>query len=165
MSKTDRLTLVRLSINSVIAWSKSKHGRRLFRYTLVSVASTVTSIVVIAIVYGFRIIPGEVEATIFGNVVATLPAYNLNRRWTWGKTGRSHVRKEIIPFWVIAALGIAFSIIGASYAHHLVHTHHLSHLLNTGLVVGANFASFAIFWFLKLAVFNRIFKIEEDSVG
>ena len=145
----------------MIDWSKSKHGRRLFRYTLVSVISTVTSIIVIAIVYGLRIISGEVEATIFGNVVATLPAYNLNRRWTWGKTGRSHVRKEIIPFWVMAALGIVFSIIGASYAHHLVHTHHWSHLINTGLVVGANFVSFAIFWFLKLVVFNRIFQVEE----
>lgn len=161
MSEADRFAFVRPSIDKVIDWSKSKHGRRLFRYTLVSVISTVTSIIVIAIVYGLRIISGEVEATIFGNVVATLPAYNLNRRWTWGKTGRSHVRKEIIPFWVMAALGIVFSIIGASYAHHLVHTHHWSHLINTGLVVGANFVSFAIFWFLKLVVFNRIFQVEE----
>jgi putative flippase GtrA len=154
---------MRLPISNAIDWSETKHGRRLIRYTLVSIASTVTSIVIIAIVYGFRIIPGEVEATIFGNVVATIPAYNLNRRWTWGKTGRSHVRKEIIPFWVIAALGIVFSITGASYAHLLVHEHHWSRLLNTGLVVGANFVSFAIFWLLKLAVFNRIFLVVEDS--
>jgi putative flippase GtrA len=138
-------------------WSKSSRARRLIRYTLVSVASSVTSIVVIAIVYGFRIIPNEIGATLFGNLVATIPSYNLNRKWTWGKTGRSHLRKEIIPFWAIAALGIAFSVLGATYARHLVHTHHWSHLANTAIVVGANFASFAIFWVLKLAVFSRIF--------
>ncbi len=50
---------------------------------------------------------------------------------------------------------------GASYAHHLVHTHHWSHLLDTVIVEGANFVSFAVFWVLKLMIFNRIFKVEE----
>jgi len=148
-------------LQSSLAWSRTKHGRKLIRYTLVSAASTLTSVIVIAIVYGFRIIPGEVEATIFGNVVATIPSYNLNRKWTWGKSGRSHVRKEILPFWIIAVLGIAFSILGASYARHLVHAHHLSHFVATVVVVGANFVSFAVFWVLKLMIFNRIFHVEE----
>ena len=152
-------------VDDTIKWARSKHGRRLIRYTLVSVASTVTSIVVIAIVYGFRLISSEVWATLFGNVVATIPSYNLNRKWTWGKTGRSHIRKEIIPFWGIAALGIAFSIIGATYAKHLVHTHRWSHTANTAIVVGANFVSFAVFWVLKLAVFNRIFHHDETVEG
>jgi Na+(H+)/acetate symporter ActP len=69
---------------------------------------------------------------------------------------------------VIAALGIAFSILGASYAPHLVHTHHWSQLINTGLVVGANFVSFAVFWVLKLMIFNKIFGVEvagDSGVG
>ena len=152
-------------MQSMFAWSRTKHGRKLTRYTLVSVASTLTSIIVIAIVYGFRIIPGEVEATIFGNVVATIPSYNLNRKWTWGKSGRSHLRKEILPFWIVAVLGIAFSILGASYARHLVHSHHWSHVLATVVVVGANFVSFAVFWVLKLMIFNRIFHVEELDIA
>jgi hypothetical protein len=40
-----------------------------------------------------------------------------------------------------------------------VKTHHFSHLFNTGLVAGANLVSFAIFWVLKLIVFNRIFRV------
>ena len=147
-------------VSNAVSWTRTTHGRRLLRYTLVSVASTTTSIVVIAIVYGFRIVPNEVAATIVGNVVATIPSYNLNRKWTWGKTGRSHLRREVLPFWAIAALGIVFSIVGASYAHHLVHTHHWNHLLDTVIVEGANFVSFAVFWVLKLMIFNRIFKVE-----
>jgi hypothetical protein len=46
------------------------------------------------------------------------------------------------------------------WARHEVHTHHWSHLVNTGLVAFANLASFAIFWVLKLIVFNRIFRVD-----
>jgi putative flippase GtrA len=149
------------SLRRVLQWSKSHEGRKLIRFTGVSVVSTVVSVLVITLVYGLRIIRSEVEATLFGNIVAAIPSYTLNRRWTWGKTGRSHVRKEILPFATMTFLGIAFSILGAYYAKHLVHTHHWSHLSNTGLVDGANLASFAIFWVLKLIVFNRIFRVDE----
>lgn len=133
----------------------------MIRFTSVSVVSTVVSIAVISIVYGFKIIKGEVEATLFGNLVAAFPSYRLNRRWTWGKSGRSHLVKEVLPFAAMTAMGIGVSLLGASYARHLVHSHHWNHLLNTGIVVGANLTSFAIFWVLKLIVFNRIFRVDE----
>ena len=49
-------------------------------------------------------------SAIFANAVATFPSYWLNRRWAWGKSGRSHFMKEIVPFWAMSAAGIAFSI-------------------------------------------------------
>ena len=146
----------------LIAWTKSHQGQKLIRFTAVSAVSTMVSVVVIAIVYGLKIIKGEVEATLIGNIIGAIPSYSLNRRWTWGKTGRSHVRKELVPFWVMAVLGIAFSMVGASYAKGIVHSHHWSHLLNTGIVDGANLVSFAVFWVLKLIVFNRIFQIRDE---
>jgi uncharacterized membrane protein len=85
----------------------------------------------------------------------------LNRRWSWGKSGRSHIRREVLPFWAISILGITFSALGAAYARHLVHTHHWSHLEDTGIVVGANLMSFAIFWILKLSIFNKIFRVDD----
>ncbi len=147
--------------DNLITWAKSHQGRKLIRFTAVSMVSTAVSVVVIALVYGLKIIKGEVEATLVGNIIGAIPSYSLNRRWTWGKTGRSHVRKELLPFWIMAVLGIAFSMLGASYAKHLVHTHHWSHLFNTGIVDAANLASFAVFWVLKLIVFNRIFHVSE----
>jgi putative flippase GtrA len=148
-------------IRRVLEWSKSHEGRKLIRFTGVSVVSTVVSVLVITLVYGLRIIRSEVDATLFGNIVAAVPSYTLNRRWTWGKSGRSHVVREILPFGTMTFLGIAFSTLGAFYAKHLVHTHHWSHLINTGLVDGVNLASFAVFWVLKLIVFNRIFRVDE----
>jgi putative flippase GtrA len=148
-------------LRSLHSWSKSHEGKKLIRFTLVSAVSTVTSFASISLLYGLKIIPGILWATLVGNLIASLPAYNLNRRWTWGKRGRSHWRKEILPFWTMTALGIGVSQLGALFARHEVRTHHLSHLINTGLVAGANLASFAIFWVLKLIVFNRIFRVHE----
>jgi putative flippase GtrA len=148
---------------SVLDWSRTHQGRKLIRFTAVSVVSTVVSLLVISVVYGLKIIHSEIDATLFGNVIGAIPSYALNRRWTWGKSGRSHMVKEVLPFTVMAVLGIAFSVLGAAYAKHLVHAHHLSHLLNTGIVDAANLVSFAIFWVLKLIVFNRIFRVDEES--
>ena len=153
LERVDRLT----------SWAKGHQGRKLIRFTAVSAVSTAVSVVVIALVYGLKIIKGEVEATLIGNIIGAIPSYTLNRRWTWGKTGRSHVRKELLPFWTMAVLGIAFSLVGASYAKKLVHTHQWSHLFNTGIVDAANLVSFAVFWVLKLMVFNRIFHVNEEA--
>lgn len=148
-------------IRSLMAWSHTHQGKKMVRYVFGSVITTAVSFTSIAILYGFRIIPGVQWATLAGNLIATVPGYHLNRTWTWGKRGRSHFRHEIVPFWTMSFLGIAFSQIGAYLAKREVHTHHWSHLANTGLVTGANLTCFIIFWFLKLMVFNKIFHVSK----
>jgi hypothetical protein len=68
--------------------------------------------------------------------------------------------KEIVPFWTMAALGIAFSIVGASVAHSIGVHYNLSHPELTAVVLVANVISFGLFWVLKLIVFNKMFKVE-----
>jgi putative flippase GtrA len=126
---------------------------------MVSVISTVASFGVLAIVYGLHIIKGEIEATVFANVVATIPSYFLNRMWVWGKGGRSQVMKEIVPFWVMSAIGITVSIGGAAVARHIGKTHHLSHLQETAVLLLANLVSFGLFWILKYMLYNRLFHV------
>ena len=123
--------------------------------------STAVSFISISVLYGFKIIPGVMWSTLAGNLIASLPAYHLNRLWTWGKRGRSHFRSEIVPFWSMTFLGITVSQVGAFWAKHEVHSHHWPHLFNTALVSFTNLFSFGIFWVLKLMVFNRIFKVDE----
>jgi putative flippase GtrA len=142
------------------AWSKTHEGRKLIRFTLVSASSTIVSFLALSALYGLNIIPSVIWSTLVGNLIASVPAYQLNRRWTWGKRGKSQIRREILPFWALTFLGIGVSQLGALWARHEVRTHHWSHIVNTGLVVFANLASFAIFWVLKLIVFNRIFRVD-----
>ena len=153
---------MRRRIEALVAWSKTHEGRKIIRFTSVSAISTVVSNTTIIFVYGLKIIKGEVYATVFGNLVATLPSYYLNRTWTWGKKGKSHIRREIIPFWTMSLLGISFSMLGGAYAGQLVSGHpDWPHLVATLIVAFANLASFGIFWVLKLKVFNRIFHVNE----
>ncbi len=145
------------TLNDAIAWSKTHRGRKLIRYTLSSVITTAISFTTIVIVYGFHIIGGIIGATLFGNIVAVVPSYYLARAWAWGKRGRSHWLKEVVPYWAMSFAGIAFSLLGANLVKHLVHEHHLHHLMSTLLVAGVNLASFAVFWVLKVLLFNKIF--------
>lgn len=146
---------------SLLAWSRTREGRKLLRFTMTSAITTSVSFTAVAVLYGFRIIPGVMWATLAGNLIGTVPAYHLNRRWTWGKRGRSALRREVAPFVTMSVLGIAFSQLGAFWAKHEVADHTWSHLADTALVVGVNLASFAIFWVLKLIVFNRIFHVTD----
>ncbi len=146
---------------SLLAWSRTHRGKKMVRYVLGSVVATAVSFSSIAVLYGFRIIPGVMWATLAGNLIATLPAYHLNRTWTWGKRGRSHFRREIVPFWLMSCLGISFSMLGALWAKHEVHSHHWSRLFDTALVTGSNLTCFAVFFVLKLIVFNRIFRVNK----
>jgi putative flippase GtrA len=158
-------SVLRRKLESRRDWMVRVGGYVLVRYVLVSGATVVLSFSVIALLYGTRLIPDAVWATGVGNLVAALPAYQLNRRWAWRKSGRSHVRREILPFWVFSALGIVASIGGASIVRHTISSHHWSHLLNTGLVSMSNVASFAVLWVLKLALLNRLFGVESGGAG
>lgn len=150
---------MRERLQQLQAWLHTHEGKKTFRYLMVSVITTGVSFVVLFLVYGVFRWWTEIPSTVFANVVATFPSYWLNRSWAWGKSGRSHLTKEILPFWVVGGAGIAFSVIGASLARHVGQTHHLDHIEQTALVLLANVLSFAVFWVLKMMVFNRVFRV------
>ena len=133
----------------------------MYRYVMASVLSTIFAQTVLAIVYGARIIPSAVWATLFANISAAFPSYFLNRNWTWRKTGKSSFKSEIFPFWMLSFLGIGFGEVGSLVARHLINAHHWPHLINLIVVCSLSLTSFAIFWVLKLKIFNKIFHSPE----
>jgi putative flippase GtrA len=150
-------------LQQIYDWLHTHEGRKIFRYSMVSVISTAVSLFVIALVYGVFHIWSEIPSTVFGNVVAIFPSYWLNRKWAWGKHGRSHFMREVVPFWIMAAAGIAFSIVGAAVARHVAIKYQLDHFETTLVVLAANVLSFAVFWVLKLMAFNRLFHHELEE--
>ena len=145
------------------AWIKSHQGKKLTLYLLGSVVTTVISFAWISIMYGLKIIPGVLWATLSGNLLVVIPSYYWNRALAWGKRGKSHFRHEVAPYWTMSFLSIAFSQLGALWARHIVHTHDWSRLDATALVAGTNLVCFGIFFVLKLLVFNRIFHVARPS--
>jgi putative flippase GtrA len=148
------------------AFVQTPQGRKWVRYSMVSLISALISIVLITITYGILRLGSEVVCTLISNILAGIPNYFLNRRWVWKKGGRSHLWREVVPFWAMSIAGILFAIFTASLAQHFSNTHHLQHLARTVVVVGANIVGFGILWVLKFLVFNRLFaEIADKEVG
>ena len=145
---------------------QTPQGLKMVRYTMVSVISALMSLVFITITYGILRLGTEVVCTLISNILAGIPSYFLNRQWVWRKGGRSHLWREVLPFWVMSITGIGFALYTASVAHNYADAHHLHHLARTVLVVGANIAAFGILWVLKFLILNRLFaEIADAEVG
>jgi len=142
-------------------------GKRLFRYTMVSVISTVVTFAVLGVVfYGLKLW-SEVPDNVNANVCGIFPSYYLNRSWAWGKTGPSHLWREVLPFWVMSFAGIALAIGVGALAHHVsVDTLHLHRLGRTFVLYGANVFAFGVLWVLKFFIINKLFHVHpvQDAV-
>ena len=123
------------------------------RYSLVSVISVIVSQVVLFVAQSFC---SARTSNIIAVCVSAVPSYYLNRMWAGGKTGKSHLMKEILPFWSLALLGLIFSTWAADYAESNAH-HITSSDLGARLVVNfAALAAFGVLWVGKFFIFNRV---------
>ncbi len=145
--------MVDLSPRSLLERSRTPGGRKMVRYSLVSVISVIVSQIVLFFAQSFW---SARSANIFAVCVSAVPSYYLNRAWAWGKTGKSHLVKEILPFWGLALLGLVLSTWAADYAESNAH-HITSSELGARLVVNfAALAAFGILWVGKFFIFNKV---------
>jgi putative flippase GtrA len=133
---------------------------KLIKYAGVSVISTIVSQVTLLLVFGVFRLMSEVPANILANVLATIPSYTLNRRWVWGKGGKSHLWREVVPFWVLSFIGLAFSSLAVWLAGDFARNHGLSHAATSLLVNAANLFSFALLWIVKFVIYNKLFHVD-----
>jgi putative flippase GtrA len=145
--------MVHLSPRSMLERSRTPGGRKMIRYSLVSVVSVIVSQIVLFIAQSFW---SARTSNIIAVCVSAVPSYYLNRAWAWGKTGKSHLMKEIVPFWSLALLGLVFSTWAADYAESNAHHLTSSELMARLIVNGAALAAFGVLWVGKFFIFNRL---------
>lgn len=151
-------------MNALRERARTPGGQKAIRYSLVSVVSIVVNQLVLVLAFGLWHWSAR-PANILGCAVATVPSYYLNRTWAWGKSGRSHFMKEIVPFWVLAFIGLVLSTWAASFAES-----HSGELTNsrptqTLIVAFASLAAFGVLWVAKFIIFNKIlFAHREDEL-
>lgn len=142
------------SIADLRARAKTPGGQKAIRYTLVSVISVIVSQVSLIVLLGgfhWTAKSSNIAACTIGGV----PSYWLNRRWAWGKTGKSHIWREHLPFWSLTFLGLALSTWAADFAESWAKDQFDSHLLLTGSVALASLGAFGVLWIAKFLIFNR----------
>lgn len=136
----------------------SMGGRRavivkLFRYAAVSGVSTVVSQSVLATLVATRA-TGAVWANVIATIIGTIPSFELNRRWVWGKRGRRSLGTEMVPFAVLAAAGLALSTLAVAMASH--HVEHWSTASRTLAIQLASLTAFGIVWLIQFVMLEKV---------
>ena len=123
------------------------------RYSLVSVISVIVSQIVLFVAQSFW---SARTSNIIAGCVSAVPSYYLNRAWAWGKTGKSHLMKEIVPFWALDLLGLLISTWAADFAESNAHHVTSSDLMARVIVNLAALAAFGVLWVGKFFIFNKV---------
>ncbi|MET0458356.1 MAG: GtrA family protein [Ilumatobacteraceae bacterium] len=128
---------------------------RIVRSLSVSVMTTALSLSILAV-----LTRADVTSPATANVVATVagigPSFALNRRWAWRRTGKSHVRREIIPFWGYALASLVVSTLAVAIAAAWADGQGLSPTTSTLVVLAANIGSFAVLWCGQFLLLDRL---------
>jgi putative flippase GtrA len=141
-------------INRARDYLGSNFGK-LWRYASVSVISTALTNALLFIFYDAANVGSAMECNVLATTIVTFPAYYLNRNWTWRKSGKSHLWREVVPFWAIAFVSLVISTVAVGItAHNADHITH-SKLYRSLLINAANFVTYGLIWIVKFVLFNK----------
>lgn len=151
------------SIADLRARAKTPGGQKAIRYTLVSVIAVIVTQIALLGLQLLHVSP--VPANLAACTIGGVPSYWLNRRWAWGKTGKSHLWKEVVPFWTLNFIGIGLSTWSVAIAERWGETHIDGHLLRSLIVNGANLGAFGGLWIVKFLIFNKLMFVDRSNAA
>jgi putative flippase GtrA len=130
-------------------------GRKLLRYGAASVVNVIVAQVVLAWAFGVLHWTAR-AAAVLAAIVAAGPAFWLARSWVWGRSGRTHLVKEVLPFWGMALLGLVLTTWVAGVAETASADLTDSRLGQTLILMGAVFGISGVIWAVKFFVLNGV---------
>ena len=143
------------AFQKVVVWGRSASGQKLLKYAASSAITTVLTAILIFFTYDMLRIGSAALCSFLASSACIYPSYYLNRKWAWGKNGKSHLLKEVVPFWVMALAGLGLSTLSASeaaiFARHLTSSRHVASVF----IIGASFASYGILWSIRYLILNK----------
>lgn len=137
---------------------------KFLRYASVSAVATTTSLSVLGVAVGLLGMAAG-WANVLATAVGTVPSFELNRRWVWGKGGRRSVRAEVIPFVALSFAGLAISTLAVHTAATWADGRGWSSLARTALVMTTNLISFGSLWVFQFVLLDRLLFRSPDTAG
>lgn len=119
------------------------------RYALVSVVNVLFGGGLLVV---FQRWMAPTVANLVAVALSAIPAYYMNRIWVWGKRGRSHWRKEVVPFWAFTIAGLLLSTVMIAYAD--------NHTRNRYLILFVQLFAFGVLWVIRFFLLDRLFHVE-----
>jgi putative flippase GtrA len=142
------------------AHAKTDAGQRAIRYSATSqICVVITQVFIFVFLKVVHLdittsMKPEVQSNMAATMVTSIPAFALNKYGVWGKRGRAHMRREVLPFWVFTVAGWILSSIAVSFAAHHIGTPGSS--LRTVSVMAANIVGFGVLWIVKYLFLDKI---------
>jgi len=134
-------------VNKIISYLTEKSGT-IGRYLLVSALNVVNHQVLLQI--GLRLFEWSGGfANVVAAMISVIPAFLLSRYWVWQVSGSASLKSEIVPFWVIAVIGLVVSSGTAQWADNAFG--------EPLLVSAASLAGYLLVWVAKFFVLNGLF--------
>lgn len=122
-------------------------ARKLLRYAAASVVGVVVGQSCLFVFYS--LLDWAAAAANFAAVaISSVPAYLINRYWVWQKTDRNSLRREIMPFWGMAFLGLILSTIAVTIVDDRTDW--------APAILAANLAGFGVLWVAKFLVLDKV---------
>jgi len=126
---------------------------RLSRCLVVSVGTTLLSAaVLVALALGAGVPAGT--ANVIAVCCGIAPSYFANRNWVWGRSGKSDVAREVVPFWLLSLGGLVASTVAVALTSSAV-----SHWSTSARAVAlplANLSVFGALWLVQFALLDKV---------
>lgn len=136
-------------------WVGAPGRQKFLRYSLVSIFNVVLGQGILALAFaGFHWTARS--SNVLATAIATGPAYYISRTWVWRGQGRSHLLKEVLPFWVLAFVGLGLSTWLAGVAAHQATRFTSVRLEQTGVVMAGTLLAYGSVWVLRFFVLDKV---------
>ena len=136
--------------------------RQWVRYGTVSVIATVTSMTVLGVLVTATTTPAWL-ANVAATAVGTVPSFELNRRWVWGRTGKRSLRGEVAPFWVLSFAGLLLSTLTVTLAAAWAASAGVDGAVRTLAIEAASVAAFGSLWIAQFLILDRVLFRDRSS--
>lgn len=138
-----------------IADRARRHAPQVLRYSAVSVIATSVSLTILGVLVATRSLsPGW--ANVVATAVATVPSFELNRRWVWAKAGPRSLHREAMPYFALTFTGLGVSTLLVSTATGVASAHHAGDAVRTAVALAANLVGFGSVWVAQYIVLDRL---------
>jgi putative flippase GtrA len=128
---------------------------KLVRCAGVSMVSTTVSLSILGVLVATRTMAAG-WANVVATTIGTIPSFELNRRWVWGRTGRPSLRAEIVPFTALSFAGLALSSVAVGVVASWAAAAQLGTTARTVFVELANLGTFGSLWIVQFVLLDRV---------
>jgi putative flippase GtrA len=128
---------------------------KLIRYAAVSAVSTVTALTLLGLLVGIAGTPAG-WSNAFATAVATVPSFELNRRWVWGARGDRLLLRQAAPFFALSLSGLVLSTLTVHIAATWATSLGWSRLGRTVAAQATNLGTFGVLWVFQYVLCDRL---------